>query len=180
MKLMAYVSAAVLSVGFALSEGRAHVLDLEPGHLSGGAALGFLGNTPDRGADFALKGHVDYSIARSLSVGPLVQYAGSGSQFIFGLTGMVKYWWDLAAADPRLQLVTQAGIGFARLGVGDIRPGGAIGTDASFLLPLGVGLDYALTSTTALTVDFLLNFTSLGARDTHTNVMPGLYFGVRF
>ena len=108
-----------------------------------------------------------------------MQYAGSGSQVIFGLTGMVKYWWDLAAADPRLKLVTQAGIGFARLGVEDIRPRDAVGTDASFLLPLGVGLDYALTATTAVTVDFLLNFTSLGAGDTHTNVMPGLYFGVR-
>ena len=92
MRLRAYVLAAVLSMGFALSEGRADVLDLEPGRWSGGTALGFLGNTPNRGADFALKGHVDYFLARSLSVGPLVQYAGSGSQVIFGLTGMVKYW----------------------------------------------------------------------------------------
>ena len=172
--------AAVLFLGVTLPTARAEVLELEPGRWSGSAVLGFLSNMPDRGADFALKGHVDYFIARSLSVGPLVQYAGSGSQVIFGLTGMIKYWWDLGDVDRRMKLVTQAGIGFARLGVEDIRPRGAVGTDASFLLPLGVGLDYAVTRTMAATVDFLLNFTALGANDTHTNVMPGLYFGIRF
>ncbi len=179
MKLI-YILATVLSVALALPAARADILALEPGHWSGGAALGFLGNTPDRGADFALKGHVDYFVARSLSVGPLVQYAGSGSQVIFGLTGMVKYWWDLGVANHRLKLVPQAGIGFARLGVEDLRPRGAVGTDASFLLPIGVGLDYAVTSTMAATVDFLLNFTSLSGNDTHTNVMSDFYFGVRF
>jgi hypothetical protein len=45
-----------------------------------------------------------------------------------------------------------------------------------------------VTRTVAVTVDFVLNLTSLGedARvggrevDLHTNVMPGLYLGVRF
>ena len=59
--------AAVLFIGSALPEARADVLGLEPGRWSGGAALGFLGNTPDRGADFALKGHVDYLSGAYLS-----------------------------------------------------------------------------------------------------------------
>ena len=49
----------------------------------------------------------------------------------------------------------------------------------SFLLPLGVGLDYAVTERLALTADFLPTFTSLGETvrangqnfDLHTNVM---------
>ncbi len=58
----------------------------------------------------------------------------------------------------------------------------------SFLIPLGVGLDYAVTPRLAITADFLLNFTSLGDNvrvggatvDLHTNVMPAFYLGVRF
>jgi hypothetical protein len=45
-----------------------------------------------------------------------------------------------------------------------------------------------VTRTVAVTVDFVLNLTSLGENarvggrevDLHTNVMPGLYLGVRF
>jgi hypothetical protein len=53
---------------------------------------------------------------------------------------------------------------------------------------VGVGLDYALTRKVAVTVEVLVNLTSLGesvraggrAVDLHTNVMPALYLGVRF
>ncbi|MGH7390181.1 MAG: hypothetical protein ACREM3_12105 [Candidatus Rokuibacteriota bacterium] len=56
------------------------------------------------------------------------------------------------------------------------------------MIPVGVGLDYAVTRRVAVTAEFLLNFTSLGEDvraegrefDLHTNVMPGFYLGVRF
>src|SRR5581483_316079 len=129
--------------------GLAEVMDMSQGHWTGGAAIGFLGNTPDRGADFAFKGNAEYFVARNLTVGPMVQYAGAGSQFIFGLTGMAKYYLPLGT-DERLRLVPQAGIGFARLGVQDCcGPRRFTGTDSSFLLPIGVGLDYATSRTTA-------------------------------
>lgn len=58
----------------------------------------------------------------------------------------------------------------------------------SFLIPIGIGVDYALSKQIAITADFLLNLTSLGDDvrvggrevDLHTNIMPALYFEVRF
>lgn len=82
----------------------------------------------------------------------------------------MKYWIDL---DPRLALTVQGGAGFVYNSFRD--------DDTSWLIPLGFGVDYALTSSLNLTGTFLLNFTDL---DTHRgsgrNVMPGLAFGVRF
>ncbi|MER3424576.1 MAG: hypothetical protein C4293_16500 [Nitrospiraceae bacterium] len=81
----------------------------------------------------------------------------------------------------------QGGIGFVRAGIKDTDSGTA-NTFASFLIPIGVGVDYTVTKQLAVTADFLLNFTSLGETvrvgerefDLHTNVMPGLYLGLRF
>src|SRR5678815_4040065 len=71
----------------------AEVNDLRPGQWSGGGGIGFLGNTPDGAAEFAFKGHVDYFFTRTVSVGPLAQYAGAGNDFLFGLSAQAKYWW---------------------------------------------------------------------------------------
>src|SRR5215211_2622387 len=111
---MMFSAIAALAPAMALAD----VLDMSPGHWTGGGAIGFLGNTPDRGADFAFKGNAEYFVARNRTVGPMLQYAGSGSQVIFGLTGMAKYYLPIGT-DERLRLVPQAGIGFARLGVQD-------------------------------------------------------------
>jgi hypothetical protein len=165
----------------------ADVTDLRPGQWSGGGALGFLGNTPDGSVDFAFKGHADYFVSRNFSVGPLAQYAGTGNDFLFGLTAQAKYWWDIPR-NRNMKLVVQGGIGFVRAGVKDVDTIGFADTYTSFLIPIGVGLDYAVSKNLAVTADFLLNFTSLGDTvraggrefDFHTNVMPGLYFGVRF
>ena len=158
----------------------------EIGRWSGGTGLGFLGGTPD-GVEFALNGHLDYFMAEDISIGPLVQYAGAGDDFLFGLTVQGKYWWAIPDTNNQTKLVLQGGIGFARAGVSE--PAIGFGdTYGSFLLPLGVGIDHAVSNTVSLTADFLLNITALGQNvrvagqefDFHTNVMPGLYFGVRF
>ncbi|WP_447978432.1 outer membrane beta-barrel protein [Candidatus Nitrospira bockiana] len=162
------------------------VIDLQAGRWSGGAGLGFMGNTPDGAVDFAFKGHADYFIAPNLSIGPLGQYAGAGNDFLFGLSAQAKYWWAIPG-DNRAKVVFQGGLGFVRAGIKD-RDSGIADTSASFLLPIGVGFDYAVTKQLAVTADFLLNFTSLGRTyraggrevDLHTNVMPALYFGIRF
>ena len=167
--------------------GYADVMDLRAGQWSGGAGLGFMGNTPD-GTEFALKGQADYFFAPNFSIGPMAQYAGTGNDFLFGLSAQAKYYMALGR-DNRMRLVFQAGLGFVRAGVKDDDEGLAIAdTFGSFLLPIGVGLDYALSRQVAFTVDFLLNFTSLGQTyraagreaDLHTNVMPALYVGLRF
>jgi hypothetical protein len=160
---------------------------LRPGQWSGGAGVGFLANTPDGVAEFGLKGHADYFWTPNLSVGPLAQYAGVGNDFMFGLSAQAKYWWDIPGTGRLAKLVVQGGIGFVRAGIED-SDSGVTDTYGSFLIPVGIGVDYALTRQIALTAEVLVNFTSLGENvrvggrdvDLHTNVMPGLYLGVRF
>jgi hypothetical protein len=161
--------------------------DVRPGQWSGGAGAGFLGSTPDGAAEFALKGHGDYFLTHRFSVGPLAQYAGAGNDFLFGLSAQAKYWWDIPGGHSLAKLVIQGGIGFVRAGIKDTDSGTA-NTYTSFLIPIGVGVDYTVTKQVAVTAEFILNFTSLGETvraggqefDLHTNVMPGLYLGVRF
>jgi hypothetical protein len=165
----------------------ADVNDLRHGHWSGATGVGFLGNTPD-GAEFALNGHADYFFTPNVSVGPLAQYAGTGNDIIFGLSVQAKYWWGIPGGRTLTKLVVQGGIGFVRAGIKDNDSGAPADTYASFLIPVGVGLDYTVTKHVAVTADFLVNFTSLGETvhvggrdvDLHTNVMPGLYLGMRF
>ncbi len=156
------------------------------GRWSGGTGIGFLGGTPD-GVEFALNGHLNYFISEDISIGPLVQYAGAGDDFLFGLTVQGKYWWAIPDTNNQTKLVLQGGIGFARAGVREPELGFA-DTYSSFLIPLGIGIDHAVNQQVSLTADFMLNITALGQdvriagreEDFHTNVMPGLYFGVRF
>ena len=162
----------------------------QPSHMlgrwSGGTGIGFLGGTPD-GVEFALNGHLNYFISEDISIGPLVQYAGAGDDFLFGLTVQGKYWWAIPDTNNQTKLVLQGGIGFVRAGVREPEIGFG-DTYSSFLIPLGIGVDHAVSEQVSLTADFMLNITALGQNvrvpgqevDFHTNVMPGLYFGVRF
>lgn len=163
------------------------VTTLNPGRWSGGAGLGFMANTPD-GPEFGMKGHADYFVMHRFSLGGLAQYAGVGNDFLFGLSAQAKYWWDIPGTEHLAKLVLQGGLGFVRAGIKDDDNGVAANTYGSFLIPLGVGVDYAVTPRLAVTADFLLNLTSLGDNvrvgggtvDLHTNVMPACYLGVRF
>ena len=139
---------------------------------SGGAAVGFLSNTPD-GTALALNLHADRFLHRNVSLGPLLQLGFTGDLTQVGFSGQGKYWIDLPETDNRAKVVLQAGVGFVHADY--------FRNDTSFLIPLGIGVDYALNRTVSLTGTFLLNFTDLdtGPR-TGTNVMPGLTFGVRF
>ena len=139
---------------------------------SGGAAVGFLSNTPD-GTAVALNLHADRFLHRNVSLGPLLQLGFTGDLTQVGFSGQGKYWIDLPQIDNRAKLVLQAGIGFVHADY--------FRNDTSFLIPLGIGVDYSLTRTLSLTGTFLLNFTDLDTGPgSHTNVMPGLTFGVRF
>ena len=139
---------------------------------SGGTSIGFLSNTPD-GTSLALNVHADRFVHRNVSFGPLLQLGFTEDLTQVGFSGQSKYWIDLPDTDNRARLVLQAGIGFVHA---DYRR-----DDTSWLIPLGIGFDYAVTKTVSLTTTFLLNFTDLETGPgTHTNVMPGLTFGIRF
>ena len=178
-------SGLALASMIAAGPAQGDVKDPTPGQWSGGAGVGFLANSPD-GPEFAVAGHGDYFVAPRLSVGPLVQYAGVGNDVVAALSIQARYWWKVMARG-NVRLVVQGGIGAV---VADIRDtdSGAADTYTSFVIPVGVGLDYPLTSRVAVTADFVLNFTSLGEHvhregrevDLHTNVMPGFFLGVRF
>ena len=137
--------------------------------------MGFLANTPDDTA-FALNFNGDAHLNQHVSVGPLLQLGFTDDLTLVGLSGQGKYRIPLPEADKRFKLMLQAGIGFVHVDVGP--------SDTSFLIPLGVGVEYQVNSTVALTSDLLLNFTDLdfgrGRGHDDTNLMPGLTFGVRF
>src|SRR5262245_24564154 len=159
--------------------------DLRPGQWSGGVGAGFLTNTPD-GVEFALKGHVDYSLMRGFSVGLLGQSTLGGNAHVFGLSAQAKYWWDIPATRNVVMVAVQGGIGFVGADIDDT-DSGVSDTYTSFLIPIGIGLASTFTKQIAVTAEFLLNITALGENvragdreiDLHTHVMPGFYLGMR-
>ncbi len=97
----------------------------------------------------------------------------TGDLFQLGMSGQVKYWLNLPGLDNRWKVNIQGGLGFL---YADLHS-----SDASWLIPIGVGVDYALNQQLSLTSTFLLNFTDVDTgRGTGATVMPGLTFGVRF
>ena len=174
LTLLAWVFAVGVAVAVIGGPGPApaQAADPQAGTLTGGGALGFLANTPDDTA-FALNLNFDYHLNHRLSVGPLLQLGFTGDMTLTGLSGQTKYWLALPGTGDRGKLVFQAGLGFVHADF--------LQADTSWLIPLGVGFEYALDRRLAVTATFLLNFTDLdtgGGRS--TNVMPGLTFGVRF
>ena len=130
--------------------------------------------------------HVDYFLASRLSIGPLVQYGGVGNDIVAAVSVQARYWWNIVAGrNPKL--VLQGGIGVVLADITDADTGAA-DSDASFVIPLGIGLDYAVTPRVALTADFIVSVTSLGdvvsvgGRDVdlRTNLVPAFFLGVRF
>lgn len=165
--MMTVTALAWTTPGFAQS-----LVTPAPGQWSGGGGVGFLGATPS-GTAFALNLHADNFLNRSFSIGPLLQVAFVGSLSQVGLSGQAKYWLDMPNTSNRLKLVLQGGVGFLHAD--------RLDADTSWLIPLGVGLDYAMTEKLALTANFLINFTDIDTghgKDAH--VMPGLTFGIRF
>ena len=120
-----------------------------------------------------MNSNADGFLTRNVSLGPLLQLAFTGDMTQVGFSGQAKYWIAIPDTGNRAKLVLQAGLGFVHADF--------LRSDTSWLIPLGVGLDYAVHRSLSLTTTFLLNFTDLDTGPgTHTNVMPGLTFGVRF
>jgi hypothetical protein len=137
-----------------------------------GGGFGFLRDTPD-GTALALNFNADVGVAPSISIGPLLQLGFGDDMSQIGVSGQAKYWIDIPDTARRLRLVVQLGLGFVHSDHRD--------DDTSWLIPLGVGADYALSETLSATGTFLLNFTDLETgRRSDADVMPGLTFGLRF
>ncbi len=182
--ILAWVLIVGMNMGLILCSGWETVQAAEPieettsaptsraGTWSGGGAIGFLANTPDDTA-FAFNLNADRFFTREFSLGPLLQLAFTGDMNQVGFSGQGKYWIDLPETNNRARLVLQGGVGFIHSDF--------FRDDTSWLIPIGVGVDFAVNQTIRLTADFLLNFTDLDTgAGTGANVMPGLTFGVRF
>jgi len=142
-----------------------------PGVWTGGAAVGFLGNTAD-GTAFTANLNVERFITRNFSIGPLLQFGVTHELTQIGLSGQAKFWIHLSRG---FYVTLQGGAGFVHT---DFPVG-----DTSFLIPLGVGFDYALRRDLSVTSTFLLNLSSVqstGGGSTNAHVSPGLTFGLRF
>jgi hypothetical protein len=169
--VFAWMLVGAMTLGLAIHSGVgcSEAAEPAPGAWTGGAAVGFLGNTADATA-FAMNLNVERFFNRSFSVGPLLQFGVTGDMTQIGASGQVKYWMDLSKG---LKLTAQGGVGFVHT---DFR-----GSETSFLIPIGVGFDYALNRNVSATATFLLNITDVDAGfRTHHHVMPGLTFGLRF
>jgi len=155
-----------------LGVGTLHAADLRAGTMTGGAGLGLMGGTPD-GTAFTLKGHAEQFVTPTLSVGPLAQLAFTGDMFLLGISGQLKYWMEIPETGRRLKANFQGGLGFVHANV--------LRSDTSWLIPLGGGLDYAISPRQSLTADLLLNFTNLENTPRHdAHVMPTFTVGFRF
>jgi len=174
VRVLTWVLIVGMNMGLILYSGWEIVQAVEPtaGTWSGGGAIGFLANTPDDTA-FAFNLNADRFFTREFSVGPLLQLGFAGDMNQVGFSGQGKYWIDLPETNNRVKLVLQGGLGFIHSDF--------FRDDTSWLIPIGVGLDYAVNQNVSLTTNFLLNFTDLDTgAGTGANVMPGLTFGVRF
>jgi hypothetical protein len=143
-------------------------LAIEPraGLWSAAAGVGVLGDTTD-GTAFALNLYVERFIDQSVSIGPLVQVANFKQ---IALSVQPKYWIDVTLPNPNAKMNFQAGLGF-------IHGGG----DTSYVIPLGIGVDYPIDRTYSFTMTLLLNFTGIdGGLGSGIHLMPGLNLGLRF
>ena len=136
-----------------------------------GITGGLLGNTPD-GTAVALNADAEHVVGPHFSLGPLAQLAFTGNLFQIGLSGQAKYWLDTSQLLTGMRMNLQGGIGFVHANY--------LTADTSWLIPLGVGLDYPLGSRVALSATFLLNLTDLSTSGGSTSVMPGFTVGIRF
>jgi len=178
MKAKGSVYAGVLLVLLLLLASVAEAQQAQPeerrtGRFAFGAGLGFAGDTPD-GTAFALGVSGDYYLTHELSIGPLLQMGFTGDLFQLGLTGQIKYTFDLPQI-PALKPHIEAGIGFIYADLD--RPGGG-GDDTSFLIPIGLGAEYKLNSRISLDTTLLFNFTDLNVRD--ENFFITWLLGVKF
>ena len=133
---------------------------------------GVLGDTPGgigKPSDtaFALNLYADRFIDPNVSLGPLLQVADFS---LVALSIQPKYWLDVALPNPGAKMNFQAGLGFLHTK-----------GDTSFVIPIGIGIDYPINRTFSFAMTILLNFTGIDAGlGSGVHLMPGLTLGVRF
>ena len=140
-----------------------------------GAGLGLQANTVDDTA-FAIGLSGDYFFTNSFSIGPLMQFGVTGDLFQFGLSAQAKYTFDLPSV-PDLKPHLEGGIGFLYANLD--RPGSGNKDDTSFLIPLGVGLEYRLNPRLSLDTTAFFNFTDINVKNRERDFFFTWLLGVK-
>lgn len=134
---------------------------MRTGNWTVGAAIGMQNETLD-GTAFAFGLYADLELGPALSIGPLLQIGNTSDMFQLGLTAQLKYSVGVQSM-PQLRPYAQAGLGFIYADL-DLPRTGEV-DDISFLIPLGLGVEYKLSEYISADASVLFNFTNLDIRD---------------
>lgn len=126
-----------------------------------GGSLGLQADTVDDTA-YAVGITGDYHLTHEFSIGLLLQMGFTDDLFQPGLTAQAKYTFDLMEI-PKLKPHVQAGLGIIYADLD--RRARRDEDDVSFLIPLGIGVEYRLSKSISLDTTFLFNITNLNVRD---------------
>ncbi len=107
---------------------------------------------------FALGAHADHFLTEQMSVGPLVQFAVDDPYFQLGLSLQVKGTLPIPEI-PKLAPSAEIGIGFLYAWIDP--PGRNPRDDVSFLIPLGLGVQYEVAERVSVGTNVYFNFTDV-------------------
>lgn len=140
-----------------------------PESRAGRASFGF-GLGPMMGTEsssiFGMDFTWDYYLTNAWSVGPLLQVGLAGNFSQVGLSGQVKYWFDLPDY-PKVRPHLEGGVGFIHLSESNR-------DETKFLMPLGSGIDVQVVKHLFLNSTVLLNISNL-----NNNLFVSWMFGFR-
>jgi len=145
-----------------------------------GSDLGFTSGTVD-GTVFTLGLNLDYYPARNFSVGPMMQISPTGDLFQISFAGVGRYHFRFHNG---INLVPFTGIGLIHVdldrGTG---PGAIDRNDTSWLIPIGLSLEYQVVRDLALSSTLQVNLHDINlspslSQNDHTSVT--LVFGFRW
>ena len=148
-------------------------------HLTLGVDAGpTFGSIDGTAANIAASG--DYYTSSNLSFGPLFQATFTGDLTQIGISGQLKYTFDVPAGSPFRSNV-QAGLGFVHANNDDwLGPGSGSKSDTSYLIPVGLGFEYRVQSGVYVSTTVLQNFTNLdNSRGGLWQNSLNLLFGIR-
>ena len=137
-----------------------------------GANLGFSGGTID-GTALAIAINGDYLATPHIAVGPLIQFGLTEDLFQIGVSLQAKFFLDLPDT-PQLKPHLQIGVGFIHADFGNTFD------DTSWLIPIGMGVEFRVDKNLYLDSTLLLNLTDLNIPGASDDLHVTWFVGLRF
>ena len=137
-----------------------------------GSNLGFTSGTVN-GTVFTLGLNPDYYLDRNFSIGPMMQITPTGDLFQISFSGVARFRFRL---DNNWNLVPYTGIGFIHVDLDrGSGPNKIDRNDTSWMIPIGLTLEYQATHNMALTSTIQVNLHDINlspslSQNDHTSV----------